>query len=375
MNRIRLLGKYLFNSEVAQKSRLAWVDYAKGIALILVAYRHVLYGFQRSGLQVHPYLMNANMIFYSFRMPLFFILSGIFITKSLVKRTAGGLMIKKAQDLLWPYLVWAVIQISMQILFSRYTNADRSTKSYEFILTQPDNLDQLWYLFALFNVSIVYIFLKVYAHLGPWVQLIIGLVFYYLSTIMNTGPQHDLLYYYFFFALGDLISAYMLNQKLYRYFSSSYTFIILLPLFIIANWYFLGHEQMQYTSIFLFALIALIGCAFMLNCCFLLQNWGKLNFLKIVGFHSLYIYVMHVMLVSFFRTFFVRVFGITSVSFLLPVDLFLGITLSIMIYNLAIRSGFWFLYSLDKERTRVPKMEFRTIWSKSGQVKPILPVS
>ncbi|HEX3934682.1 MAG TPA: hypothetical protein VHW43_08380, partial [Puia sp.] len=37
-----------FNLSILEKKRLAWVDYLKGIAIVLVVYRHVLIGSQRS---------------------------------------------------------------------------------------------------------------------------------------------------------------------------------------------------------------------------------------------------------------------------------------------------------------------------------------
>src|SRR5690242_2087960 len=113
----------LFNTDSLKRKRLPWVDYAKGIAIILVVYRHVLFGIERSGLGLHPYLMNANEIFYSFRMPLFFILSGAFIGKSLSRRSTTAFIITKWKILLYPYLLWCVIQITLQIIFSKYTNA------------------------------------------------------------------------------------------------------------------------------------------------------------------------------------------------------------------------------------------------------------
>lgn len=346
----RKIISFLFNPDVAKKSRLPWVDYAKGIAIILVAYRHILIGFERSGLHIHMWLLNANEIFYSFRMPLFFILSGVFISKSLKKRGAGGLLINKWKTLLYPYILWATIQITLQIIFSKYTNADRTIKDYSYIFLQPDALDQLWYLFALFNVAFVYIILKTYADVKAWQQLVLGIIFHTLSLTFDFGPWRDLLYYYLFYALGDFLSIYLLRKSLYNIYGSWKLFFILLPVFLISQWYFINNESIQYTHIFIFAAIALSGCAFMLNICFKLQQWGKLSFLKIIGYYSLYVYVMHVMIVSLFRSIFVNVVGIHSVPLLLILNLTIGIGLSIMIYNFAIRAGLWFMFTLDKKR-------------------------
>jgi len=186
--KIKYWIEYFFNISHATKSRLAWVDYAKGIALILVAYRHILIGFERAGLPIHIVLLKANEMFFSFRMPLFFILSGIFISKSLEKRGWLNLIKTKWQTLLYPYIIWCVIQITFQILFSKYTNSDRTLHDYTYILTNPDALDQMWYLFALFNVSTLYIILKSLLKIPSFIQLAVGIIFYFYQPYTTADP-------------------------------------------------------------------------------------------------------------------------------------------------------------------------------------------
>lgn len=352
---------FLFNTNSLKNQRLPWVDYAKGIAIILVAYRHVLIGINRSGLEVHAYLMNANEIFYSFRMPLFFILSGVFIGKSLARRSLKDFIITKWKILLYPYLLWCVIQITLQIIFSQYTNAQRSAISYLYILTAPDAIDQMWYLSALFNVTIIYALSRTLLHLKPAHQLLIGLTCYYLSTVFTSGPQHDILFYYLFYALGDLIASDMLNKNNYPRFASPLFFWILCPLFITSQWYFINHLDIQYNSIFVFAVVALIGCAFMLNICFILQKTQKVKSLRVVGYHSLYIYVIHVIITGALRTLFMRGLGITNVPLLLFILLSLGIPLSIIIYNVVMRMGGWFFFTLYKKEDEFPKSQW--LWN------------
>ena len=85
-------------------SRQTWIDYARGIAIILVLYRHVFEGIKNSGLPVLSYaaLEHANILFFSFRMPLFFIVSGIFVAGSLFKRGLGKFVETKARTILYP---------------------------------------------------------------------------------------------------------------------------------------------------------------------------------------------------------------------------------------------------------------------------------
>ena len=165
-----------------KRNRLDWVDCAKGIAIILVVYRHILIGVSRSGLEVQSWLINANEIVYSFRMPLFFILSGLFIAKSIEKRNNARVFIRyKFDTIYYPYLVWGVIQISIQIFFSRYTNATRDLSDFLLLLVHPRAIDQLWYLYALFNTSILFYFLYSALKMPNRWLLIVSLGFYGIS--------------------------------------------------------------------------------------------------------------------------------------------------------------------------------------------------
>src|SRR5437868_12279972 len=112
---LRNWSEKAFNTPILRKKRLEWVDYLRGIAIVLVVYRHALLGIERSSIEVPQFLKDANMIFYSFRMPLFFILSGLFISRSLAKRPLNQLIGIKFEKLLYPYLVWTFLQVSLQI--------------------------------------------------------------------------------------------------------------------------------------------------------------------------------------------------------------------------------------------------------------------
>ena len=122
-----------FNLPVLEKSRMPWVDYLRGIAILLVVYRHVLIGLERSAFKIPSALVTANMIFFSFRMPLFFILSGIFISGSIAKRTLAQLVNIKFENLLYPYFVWAFLQISLQICVSRVLPMQEEPQEITFI--------------------------------------------------------------------------------------------------------------------------------------------------------------------------------------------------------------------------------------------------
>ncbi len=360
---------FFFNSEGATRSRMPWVDYTKGIAIILVIYRHVWFGLTRDRLDTfhYLYLKHANDIVYSFRMPLFFILSGIFVGKSLARRTRGEFVLNKFNTLLYPYLVWAFIQVTLQIMFTKFTNSHRSPMDYLDIVIQPRVLDQLWYLISLFDVALLYMVFKSIFRLNTRWQLLLGLAFYYLATLVqNYSLFHDALYYYFFYAVGDHISLYVLKPGQEKKFASFSLFAVLLPFFVVTQLFFLNHpadfksdELQEYVTAssigfyFLFVVITLVGCAFLANIAFILQRFGIMRWFRVVGYHSLYIYVIHLSLIFLVRIVVTRIFGFTYVPVLLFGSILIGVVLSIMIYNFILRMGGWFLFTWDPDKKKM----------------------
>lgn len=337
-----------------QRSRLHWVDYLKGIAIILVVYRHILIGMDRShAFTIPQYLFNANNIFFSFRMPLFFILSGIFIGGSLAKRTPGQLLLQKFENLFYPYLVWATIQITLQIVMAHFhmTNADRSLKDYGYLFYQPENLDQFWYLPALFNTTMVYIFTRAKLKLPGWAQLALGValygVYFYTNGIDTYSMFSDWMRYYIFFALGDVLSKAFFQPATQKVLRSPWSLLAISPLFVWSQIYYLGHH----VSPALFLGIALTGCATMFFVAFLLERYNACNWLRIFGYHSLYIYVIHVMVAAVVRIIMVHVLHIHQVHVVLLTGIAFGVLVPVFFYNYLVKDGpLWFLFYFRKTR-------------------------
>ena len=338
-----MLNTLLNTQYVLDSKRLPWIDYAKGIAIILVVYRHVLIGFLRSGLEVSPYLILANEVVLSFRMPLFFIISGVFIERSLAKRSIRQFTQSKFNTILYPYFVWAVVQVTLQIFLSRYTNADRGWIDYWYIIAHPREIDQFWFLYALFNNTVLFALLSKFVTTNRLIHLALSLLFYYLSRfVQEYSLIHDLLYYYVFLVTGTLISEFVLKKENLTLLTSSRLALLMLPVFLLTQWYWLNTPDID---AFLFALVALIGCFFMLNISFILQKEDRLRILRIVGYHSLYVYILHVLITSAVRILAIKV-GFTYTPILLIVNITLGTFLPIMFYNYVRSKGLYYLFEL-----------------------------
>jgi fucose 4-O-acetylase-like acetyltransferase len=356
----------LFNSKfILARDRHAWVDYARGICIILVCYRHAYEGLTNAealNAGNYPLLKYLNVFFFSFRMPLFFIVSGIFVGLSLQKKGLMQYVGDRFRYIFYPCLIWGVIQITLQLLFNDYVNAERKPIDYLYLLIAPREIEQFWYLNALFNVSILYAFMKIKARLNAWQQLGLGLALYSIAALctinyINIGFLGDVFFFYPFFAVGDCISYLITNPKKHPFIASRKMFALMLPIFFAAQYFFttinLQHGNDYYVQHFepaLYALIALTGCIFVLNVSFLLQEWKIGKFLRVIGYHSLYIYVMHLMVIAAFRAFYLKVLQGQNLPLFMTVAVVSGIFVPIIFFNIAEKMGLGWLFALKKKK-------------------------
>ena len=116
-------------------TRIAWLDYAKGIGIILVVYGHVISGLSNAGiLQTIPVSWKLGMDLsvrgiYTFHMPLFFFLSGLLFKDNWIKNDhqRAELARKKITNLMYPYLIWSIVFSSITLIFASQLNGGGTT--------------------------------------------------------------------------------------------------------------------------------------------------------------------------------------------------------------------------------------------------------
>ncbi len=354
---------YLFNSKkILSRDRYPWIDYARGICIILVSFRHFFSGLLNGDIDVqqYPSLSYLNIFFFSFRMPLFFIVSGIFLRTSLQSKGPGSFVKSRTETILYPLIIWGVLHISLQLIFADYVNAHRQVGDYFKLIYQPRSVEQFWYLNALFFVSISYALVTFYARFSHWQQMLLGVVLYGVAAYLHmnrieTGFITDVCFFYIFFAIGDTISAFMMNPANFRKIASWKTLAVIVPFFILIQHFFtmanLRKGDDYYVQNFMpmyFALAAVVGGAFVLCVSFLLQKYNSLRFLRVIGYHSLYIYVANLMVTATVRIVMMRLMNIQNIPLLLIVGTAAGVIIPVILYNLAQKAGLWWLYTWKK---------------------------
>lgn len=360
-----------FNSKhILSNKRYGWIDYDRGISIILVTYRHCYESIEKAGLNLHDYPIfeYINVFFFGFRMPLFFIASGIFVSGSLRKRGLGTYSKNRVQTILYPLLVWGFIQISLQILFSDYTNSEVGPMYYWYLLSDPRVTGQFWYLNALFCVGILYASFKQFLKFKIPHQLILGAGLYFFAYFLRENGQNwgfamDVFKYYLFFAIGDLISSHMLTDKTAKVFTSWKLILPLFVAFMTIQYFFTkinmspeANDNNYYVENhmpFFFLLVALVGCAMSIAASFSLKKYSALPFLRVIGYNSVHIYCMQIIAMSVTRLVLTKVVGLTYIPALVILVLMGGLIIPMITYNICLRLNMWWLFTLKKPEDEI----------------------
>ena len=169
------------------------------------------------------------------------------------------------------------------------------------------------------------------------------------------GFAMDILQYYIFFALGDLISNTIRKKENNRYFTSFVLLLILLPIFCVVQYFFAAINIQQASNYYIehkmpmfFLVVALVGCALSINISFLLGKYNLMGYLRIIGYHSIHIYCMQIILMAATRTLLLRAFDNIPVPIALLLIIVSGLMLPILFYNILMKLNCWWLFSPKK---------------------------
>ena len=133
--------------------RKLWLDAAKGIGIVLVVFGHSADGLFSAGhLDRSGAVGTAFFLIYTFHMPLFFFLSGLTIPKSLGRGSAPFLKDKLA-TIAYPYLIWSLIQGTVQLQVASELNHGMTLWSLIAIPWNP--IGHFWFLYALMVCHLV----------------------------------------------------------------------------------------------------------------------------------------------------------------------------------------------------------------------------
>lgn len=273
------------------RSRLEWVDSAKGLAILLVVIHHTVLILAQLDILAGPWL-QINNAFQVFRMPVFFAAAGLF-AMSAVTGPWKTLWSRRLSLYVWVFVVWTLIRFGYFLVFPIEARPDE-TDPWLLLLAPILPSTGLWFLHALFCF---FVLAKV---LNGWIdkrlQIVISAA---LSVVFLSYPGGNISWtgmgkYFFFFLAGcylkDLLLRLVENTTWKRLTISGCLFGTGVAVISTFDLHTFGP--------FVFAVrVTAVSFGFFLSATLVNFSLGRL--LGLMGTRSLEIYVIHVLVVSF----------------------------------------------------------------------------
>ncbi|WP_105036039.1 acyltransferase family protein [Cryobacterium aureum] len=191
--------------------RIGWVDSGRGLAILLVALFHSANWLLEVGFTI-PYWREINDALSSMRMPLFFVLSGLFAAKWLL-RSWRDLWTVKVRLYLWVFLLWEVVGSIVFQIGQIMTGVGFGLRDAVLGLVASPVLPrfELWFIWAL---SIFFVVAKLSRRVNPRLQLVVaGAVSVVALSGLDTPNVgwSGALKYYFFFLVGIYLRSWIVR--------------------------------------------------------------------------------------------------------------------------------------------------------------------
>jgi fucose 4-O-acetylase-like acetyltransferase len=311
-------------------TRNIWIDVARGVGIILVVYGHVLRGLDSRGLIVGEWAQVHDDVIYSFHMPLFFFLSGLLVARGL-DRNRSQFLIGKIPTLIFPYLLWSVIQTVLAHSFSPGTQTDVGLPALAQMHLEP--IAEFWFLYALLICHIILaLFWRSKLVLIALAMLGLAGISLPLPVIFSVALSH-----FPYVVAGLCVAPLLLNET--GVFKEAMTlraaFVVALSLFfalLISN-----RDIFTMATKITAHLSAFVGIAFVVGISML---WARrLSWLAPIGRASMAIYLMHTLAIGVVRAVALKLGFVSTLPLVFGLTI-VGVAIPMMIYILASRYKF-----------------------------------
>lgn len=164
-------------AQAARTGRIDWVDYSKGICMILVVMMHTVINYEfLAGSEgwLRPVVDFAQ----PFRMPDFFLIAGLFLHRS-INSDAVSYYDRKVVHFAYFYTLWLIILLPLKELGLFVSDPVGFGQAFLVAFIEPVNA--LWFLHML---AIFYVVTRLARQMPVWAMLIIGLA---MNTVYQAG--------------------------------------------------------------------------------------------------------------------------------------------------------------------------------------------
>jgi uncharacterized membrane protein YcfT len=269
------------------KPRVEWVDYAKGICIILVVMMHSTLGVEKA-LGTTGHLSAFIEWARPFRMPDFFLISGLFLARS-INNNWRDFIDKKVVHFGYFYVLWYTIQFALKG-HGFYQNLGLNGLLQQYALGFIEPFGTLWFIYML---AIFFVVVKATRKVPPLLIFAIGaaLEIAHIHTGWSVPDEFASRFVYFF--AGYWLSSHIFNATTIMWQRS---FLALMALLYI---WATGHSMAMAEGVsklpFMSLMLGFAGASAVITTSIIIARTGSLNWLRYLGENSIVVYLAFVL--------------------------------------------------------------------------------
>jgi len=332
--------------------RFAIWDIAKAIGIVLVVYGHCVRGLITGGIAPpSPWLSAFDYAIYTFHMPLFFVISGLFVRTSMAKGPAKFWR-NRLLTIAYPYIFWSLLQGSMQLVLAGSGAANTAITPYRLLSILWYPISPFWFLHALFFATV---FAYLTRSMNPVIPLICAGIAFVVSYNFMPIVMEDIAYGTLYFCLGMCIQHWRHDPSVIATKTSPF-FLWLAFVAVSAVGYIVDLPERLWFPSAIVGMVALAATSASLGKHAHISRW-----LSQIGQASMAIYVMHILALGAARTLLVHALGISSLATLIPACTFFGIALPFVLQYLTNALGISKFIGLPSSKAPAQSVSYQTV--------------
>jgi uncharacterized membrane protein YcfT len=332
--------------------RIDWVDYAKGICIVMVVMMHSVLGVELAAGQTG--FMHALVAFAKpFRMPDFFLISGLFLGV-VIDRDWRTYLDRKVVHFAYFYLLWVTIQFG----FKAPSFAAESSWAHVGLLYLESFIEPFGTLWFIYLLPVFFVVTKAARALPPPVIWTVAalLEMTHVSTGWTVIDEFAARFVYFYSGYWLAIYVFALSDR-----ARARPALALagLALWALVNGSLVLSGTSEWPLISL--ALGLAGACAIVTTGTLLARAHWLNFLRFCGEHSIVIYLAFFLPMATTRTLLLRAGPIHDIGTISLIVTVAGVVGALAIWWIALRAGANFLFERPK-----------TFWIAPNTARPTL---
>lgn len=348
--------------KVAPRQRDSSVDVARGLAIIGVVFAHVERGLRAAHLGNGAWIIAVDLVLDLYVFGVFVFLGGVFVPKSVSKRSVRTYVTERVFQFSVVYLIWTALQGSVLLLAARMVNNPGSISS---VLKVWAPTGQLWYLPFLVIVTLIFVPLRPWLpERAPWIlgfAALLSIAFWGLDGgVIGTQGLGVIV----FFVAGMCVGVDRL-QSVLRSIPSAAAWVgglgvfavgVVISLYVPLTGPTYGWEARTVSTVAVGVALTVVMSASVLVFARAARSWG---FVALCGRRSLDIYLAHILLASGSRIILVKL-GVHSLWLLIPICFAVGLFGSLVVSTALRRIGLAWVFDGPKLPARSRKRSRRS---------------